>query len=88
MRTLAAVLGGLIIVAVWTNVAVTLLIPRGRIGFIAIIDGFVDRAYSAVVRPVRSWERRDGLLASQPAAILGVLLFAWLAGFETGFGLL
>jgi hypothetical protein len=88
VRTLAAILGGMIIVAVWVNVAVTLLIPRGRVGFIAVIDRFVDRAYSAALRPVRSWERRDGMLASQPAATLGLLLLTWLAGFEAGFGLL
>jgi hypothetical protein len=88
VRTLAAILGGVIIVAVWVNVAVTLLIPRGRVGFIAVIDRFVDRAYSAALRPVRSWERRDGMLASQPAATLGLLLLTWLAGFEAGFGLL
>ena len=69
MRTIAAVLGGLIIVAVWVNVAVTLLIPRGRVGFIKVVDRLVDRGYTAVLRPVRSWERRDGLLASQPAGM-------------------
>jgi hypothetical protein len=88
VRTIAAVLGGLIIVAVWVNVAVTLLIPRGRVGFIKVVDRLVDRGYTAVLRPVRSWERRDGLLASQPAVTLGALLASWLAGFVAGFGLL
>jgi hypothetical protein len=88
VRTIAAVLGGLIIVAVWVNVAVTLLIPRGRVGFIKVIDWLVVRVYTAALRPVRSWERRDALLASQPAATLGVLLVSWLAGFVAGFGLL
>ncbi len=88
MRTLAAVLGVAIIVAVWVNAAVTLLIPRGRVGFIKIVDGLVDRAYAAPLRVVRSWERRDALLGSQPAVTLGVLLASWLAGFVVGFGLL
>jgi hypothetical protein len=88
VRTIAAVLGGLIILAVWVNVAVTLLIPRGRVGFIKVVDRFVDRGYTAALRPVRSWERRDGLLASQPAVTLGALLVTWLAGFVVGFGLL
>jgi hypothetical protein len=88
VRTIAAVLGGLIIVAVWVNVAVTLLIPRGRVGFIKVVDRFVDQLYTAALRPVRTWERRDALLASQPAATLGALLVTWLAGFVAGFGLL
>jgi hypothetical protein len=88
VRTIAAGLGGLIIVAVWMNVAVTLLIPRGRVGFIKVVDRFVDRGYTLALRLVRSWERRDGLLASQPAVTLGALLVTWLAGFVVGFGLL
>ena len=88
MRTVAAVIGGLIIVAVWVNVAVTLLIPRGRVGFIKVVDRFVDQGYTVALRLVRSWERRDGLLASQPAVTLGALLVTWLAGFVVGFGLL
>jgi hypothetical protein len=88
VRTVAAVLGGLIIVAVWVNVAVTLLIPRGRVGFIKVVDRFVDQGYTVALRLVRSWERRDGLLASQPAVTLGALLVTWLAGFVVGFGLL
>jgi hypothetical protein len=88
VRTIAAVLGSLIIVAVWVNVAVTLLIPRGRVGFIKIVDRFVDQLYTAALRPVRTWERRDALLASQPAATLGLLLVIWLTAFVAGFGLL
>jgi len=88
VRTIAAVFGGLIILAVWVNMAVTLLIPRGRVGFLKVVDRFVDRGYTVVLRPVRSWERRDGLLASEPAVTLGALLVTWLAGFVVGFGLL
>ena len=88
MRVAGAVLGGLIVLAVWVNVAVTLVIPRGRIGFIKVVDRAVDTAYSTVGRPVRSWERRDALLASQPIATLGALLISWLLGFVIGFGLL
>ncbi len=88
VRTIAAVLGVAIIVAVWVNAAITLLIPRGRVGFIKIVDRLVDRAYAAPLRVVRSWERRDALLGSQPAVTLGVLLASWLAGFVVGYGLL
>jgi hypothetical protein len=88
VRVAAGVLGAVIVVAVWENVAVTLVIPRGRIGFIKIVDHFVDRLYTVVGSLVRSWERRDALRASQPIATLGALLLSWLLGFVVGFGLL
>lgn len=88
MRIAGAVLGVLIVGAVWVNVAVTLVIPRGRVGFIKIVDRLVDRVYTASGRLVRTWERRDALLASQPVVTLGLLLFTWLAGFVVGYGLL
>ena len=88
MRIAGAVLGVLIVGAVWVNVAVTLVIPRGRVGFIKIVDRLVDRVYTASGRLVRSWERRDAMLASQPVVTLGLLLFTWLAGFVVGYGLL
>ncbi len=88
MRVTAAVLGVLIVAAVWVNVTVTLVIPRGRVGFIKVVDRHIDRVYSAAGRLVRSWERRDAMLASQPVVTLGVLLFIWLAGFLVGYALL
>ncbi len=72
----------------WVNVAVTLVIPRGRVGFIRVVDRHVDQVYTAASRFVRTWERRDALLASQPVVTLGLLLFIWLAGFVVGYGLL
>ena len=78
----------MIVAAVWVNVAVTLVIPRGRVGFIKVVDRLVDRVYTAGGRLVRSWERRDALLASQPVVTLGMLLLIWLAGLVAGYGLL
>jgi hypothetical protein len=88
VRIAAAVLGILIVGAVWVSVAFTLVIPRGRVGFIKVVDRLVDRAYTTCGRFVRTWERRDALLASQPVVTLGLLLFIWLAGFVVGYGLL
>ena len=68
--------------------AVTLVIPRGRVGFIKVVDRLVYRVYTVVGRLVRTWERRDALLASQPVVALGLLLVTWLAGFVVGYGLL
>jgi hypothetical protein len=88
VRVAGAVLGVLIVCAVWVNVAITLVIPRGRIGFIKVVDRLVDKVYLAAGRFVRTWARRDALLASQPVATLGLLLVIWLAGFLVGFALL
>jgi hypothetical protein len=88
VRIAGAVIGILIVGAVWVNVAITLVIPRGRVGFIKVVDRLVDRVYSLAGRFVRTWERRDALLASQPVATLGLLLFTWLAGFVVGYALL
>ncbi len=88
VRIAGAVLGVLIVASVWVNVTVTLVIPRGRVGFIKVVDRLVDRVYTAGGRLVRSWDRRDALLAGQPVVTLGLLLFIWLAGFVVGYGLL
>lgn len=88
MRVTGAVLGGLLVLAVWTNVAITLVIPRGRVGFLKLVDAAVDRVYRVAGAPLRSYEQRDSLLASQPVVTLGVLLIVWLAGFVLGYGLL
>ena len=88
VRIAGAVFGVLIVGAVWVNVAITLVIPRGRIGFIKFVDRLVDRVYTATGRLVQTWERRDALLASQPVVTLGLLLFTWLVGFVVGYGLL
>jgi hypothetical protein len=88
VRVAGAVLGAVIVVAVWVNVAVTLVIPRGHVGFIKVVDRLVYRVYTAASRLVRSWDRRDALLSSQPVVTLGVLLATWLAGFVAGYGLL
>jgi len=88
VRIAGAALGALIVLAVWVNAAVTLVIPRGRIGFIKVVDRQVDRVYTAVSRLVRTWERRDAMLSSQPVVTLGLLLFIWLVGFVVGYALL
>jgi hypothetical protein len=88
VRIAGAVVGVLIVGAVWVNVAITLVIPRGRIGFVKFVDRLVDRVYTTSGRFVRTWERRDALLASQPVVTLGLMLFIWLGGFVVGYGLL
>jgi hypothetical protein len=88
VRIAGAAIGVLIVGAVWVNVAITLVIPRGRVGFIKVVDQLVDRIYRVCGQFARTWERRDALLASQPVVTLGLLLIIWLAGFMLGFALL
>src|ERR1700722_4831862 len=88
MRILGAVLGGLVILAVVVNMAITLVIPRGRAGFVKTLDQAVDRVYRAPARLLRTYEARDRLFSSQPVVTLGVLLGLWLLGFLVGYALL
>src|SRR5260221_11166374 len=83
VRIAGAVLGIVIVAAVWANVAVTLLIPRGRGGYVKVVDRLVDRVYTAGGRLVLSWDWRDALLASQPVVTLDsvVHLARWLHGW-------
>ena len=88
MRIAGALLGAVIVIAVTVNVAITLVIPRGRIGFIKVVDKAVDGLYRKVGSVLRTYERRDRLLASEPVVTLGVLLVTWLIGYVFGYGLL
>jgi hypothetical protein len=88
VRIASAVLGALLVCGLWGNVIATLVIPRGGIGSLKLLDRLMDRVYVAIGRLVRRWERRDQLLASQPVAVLGALLSCWLMGLVLGFGLL
>ena len=88
MRIVGAVVGGLLVVAITVSVVSTLVIPRGRVGFIKYADRAVDRMYRQVIGLLHSYERRDGVLAGEPVVILAVLLVCWLAGYAVGYGLL
>lgn len=66
----------------------TLVIPRGRVGFIKVVDSLVNRFYRKVGRILGSYERRDRFYASEAIATLGALLATWLVGFLVGYGLL
>lgn len=88
MRIAGAILGALLVVALWANIAATLVIPRGSVTSVKMLDRLVDHLYVKAARHVRNWDRRDSLYASQPVVVLGGLLVLWLAGFILGFGLL
>jgi hypothetical protein len=88
MKDVGAVAGGLLVVAIVISVAQILVIPRGRIGLLRATDRVVDSFYSFVGTHLGSYHRRDSWRSSEPAALLGALLVAWLAGFLLGYALL
>jgi hypothetical protein len=88
MRVFGAILGFVLVLATTGSVLATLVIPRGRVGFIRIADHWVDKTYQLIARLLPSYERRDDLLASEAAITLGVLLVCWLAAYCLGYGLL
>jgi hypothetical protein len=88
MRTAGAVVGAILVIAVTLNEIVTLVIPRGRVGFIKVVDAAVDKIYRNVGRILGTYERRDRLFASEAVVTLAVLLVTWLLGYLVGYALL
>ncbi|HET9059186.1 MAG TPA: hypothetical protein VFN61_04640 [Acidimicrobiales bacterium] len=82
------VAGALIVLSVGAHIVRTLVVPRARRTILTtLIDGIVDQFFQLLVRPVRSYERRDSVLAAQAAAVLIAQLVSWLGAFEVGFAL-
>jgi hypothetical protein len=88
MKTVGAVAGGALVVAMVISVAQILVIPRGRIGLLRAADRVVDSFYSFVGVHLGGYDRRDAWRSSEPAALLATLILAWLVGFLFGYALL
>src|SRR2546430_7676313 len=87
-RVVAAVLGGLLILASVSSVSGTLIVSRlVRSRLTRWVDRGVDWGYHLAARAV-DFRRRDRLLATQAAAILLIQLAAWLIVAYVGFALL
>src|SRR6266702_157070 len=88
-RLVAAVVGGLLVLAAWASVTETLIVSRSVGGWLTRwVDRIVTGAYRLMAVPITDYRRRDRLLATQPAAILLAQLAAWLGISFAGFGLL
>jgi len=87
LRVAGAVLGAFLVAASLWSVAWTLVIPRGRLGIQKHLDRAIDGAYVAIAKHLGSFDQRDRLLASEPAALLAALLLTWLVGLILGFAL-
>jgi len=88
-RAVAAVFGALLVITAWGSVIGTIIVPR-QVGspLTKWVDQLVNVSFHLIIRPIRSYKRRDRVLAAQAAAILLVQLVAWLTIFFIGFTLL
>jgi hypothetical protein len=78
-RSIAAVIGGLLVVTVWASVIGTLIVPRPGNGHLSRrVAWLVKVAFRLAAGPIADYERRDRMLTGQPAAILLASLGAWL----------
>jgi len=86
-RWLAAVVGGLLVLAVWGSVIGTLIVPRPVCSWLTRwADRLVNGAFSLVTAAIAEYPRRDRVLARQAPAILFVQLAAWLGCRCSGTG--
>ena len=87
-RVVAAVAGGLLVIAVWSSVTGTLIVSRSVSSRLTRwVDQAVDWAYQLVGRAA-GYRRRDRLLATQAAAVLLGQLAAWLVVSFAGYAFL
>ncbi len=88
-RDLVAVVGALLIVATGWSVIGTVVVPRRiRSRLPRTVSTVVDTTFHFVADHFDSYEPRDRILAAQAPIQLILQIFAWLAAFEVGFGLL
>ena len=88
-RSVAAVIGGLLVLVVWASVIGTLIVPRPGNGRLARrVVWLVNMAFRRAAGAIADYQRRDRVLARQAAAILLTLLGAWLAIAFAGYLLL
>ena len=88
-RLVAAVAGGLLVLAAWASVTGTLIVSRSIGGWLTRwVDRIVTGAFGLAAGAIGDYRRRDRLLATQSAAILLTQLAAWLGIAFVGFALL
>ena len=88
-RIIAAIIGGGLVLTAASSVIGTIIVPRPYGSWLTNwVDRLVDVAFRLLTWPVRGYQRRDQVLATQAAAILLVQLLAWLAFFFVGYTLL
>jgi hypothetical protein len=88
-RAVAAVVGGLLVLAAATSVVGTLIVPRPVGSWLTrFVDKAVNGTFRIVAAPVKSYRRRDRIFAAEAAVLLLAQLAAWLIVFYLGYALL
>ncbi len=81
--------GLLLVISTLMSVAGTLVVPRAVNSPLSLtVEWFLDITFLVITRPVRTFERRDRILAWQAPMSLLVRLAAWLGMLILGFALL
>jgi hypothetical protein len=88
-RSVAAVVGALLILVTAYSVIGTLIVPRSVGSRLTnLVDQVVNWTFRVAVSRLDDYRRRDRVFAAQASAILLFQLFAWLGFFFVGFALL
>jgi hypothetical protein len=88
-RSVAAVVGGLLVLAAWSSAVETLIVPRPGGGRLARrVAWIVNGAFRQAASVTAEYQRRDHVLARQAAAIMLTVLGAWLGTAFAGYWLL
>jgi len=88
-RDMVAVVGGLLVLAAAISVVGTLIVPRPVGSWLTrLVDKAVNGLFRVATAPVRSYRRRDQVLAAEAAVLLLAQLGAWLIVFYLGYALL
>jgi hypothetical protein len=88
-RYVAAAVGVLLVIMSANSVIGTLIVPRSVASMLTRhVDWLVNAAFVLITKPVRSFFRRDRILAAHAATILIAQIAAWLGMFFVGFSLI
>jgi hypothetical protein len=88
-RSVAAVVGALLVLTAWSSVVGTLVVPRPVSSWLVRwVDKLVNKAYWVASGLVSDFRTRDRMLATQASAVLLGQLVAWLGFSFVGFALL
>ena len=88
-RDVAAVVGGLLVLAAAISVVGTLIVPRPIGSWLTrLVDKAVNGGFRMATAPIKSYRRRDRMFAAEAAVLLLAQLAAWLIVFYIGYALL
>src|SRR5215469_16640123 len=88
-RYVAAAVGLVLVLTSASSVIGTLIVPRSVASTVTRkVDTVVNAVYVLITKQVRSFRRRDRILATHAAAVLIAQIAAWLGMFFVGFSLI